>query len=139
MSKDEKAQAAAAGAADTGSGTRVPASAPAGKVAFTRRFPRFVIDVRLQVKMFQAGEFRSCWGRSTEMGQDGIGATLTGSLEPGEIVTLEIPLPLTPYPIKVRAIVRYRQGLRYGFEFLTLNEGQRDTILRVCQYLATKS
>jgi hypothetical protein len=139
MSKDEKAQAAAAGAADTGSGTRVPASAPTGKVAFTRRFPRFVIDVRLQVKMFQAGEFRSCWGRSTEMGQDGIGATLTGSLEPGEIVTLEIPLPLTPYPIKVRAIVRYRQGLRYGFEFLTLNDGQRDTILRVCQYLATKS
>jgi len=139
MSKDEKAQAAAAGAADTGTGTRVPASAPAGKVAFTRRFPRFVIDVRLQVKMFQAGEFRSCWGRSTEMGQDGIGATLTGSLEPGEIVTLEIPLPLTPYPIKVRAIVRYRQGLRYGFEFLTLNDGQRDTILRVCQYLATKS
>ena len=138
MSKEEKAQAAAA-AGDTVTGTRIPANAPAGKVAFTRRFPRFTIDVRLQVKMFQAGEFRSCWGRSTEMGQDGIGATLTGSLEPGEIVTLEIPLPLTPYPIKVRAIVRYRQGLRYGFEFLTLNDGQRDTIQRVCQYLATKS
>ena len=138
MSKDEKAQAAAAGASDTGTGTRLSANAPAAKVTFTRRFPRFVIDVRLQVKMFQAGEFRSCWGRSTEMGQDGIGATLTGSLEPGEIVTLEIPLPLTPYPIKVRAIVRYRQGLRYGFEFLTLNSGQRDTILRVCEYLASK-
>jgi hypothetical protein len=138
MSKDKKARAAAAGA-DSGSGTRVPSDSPAAKVTFTRRFPRFTIDVRLQVKMFQAGEFRSCWGRSTEMGQDGIGATLTGSLEPGEIVTLEIPLPLTPYPIKVRAIVRYRQGLRYGFEFLTLNDGQRDTIQRVCQYLATKS
>jgi len=138
MSKEEKAQAAAAGAADTGAGTRLPTDAPASKVAFTRRFPRFVLDVRLQVKMFQAGEFRSCWGRSTEMGQDGIGATLTGSLETGEIVTLEIPLPLAPYPIKVRAIVRYRQGLRYGFEFLTLNDGQRDTIKRVCDYLATK-
>jgi PilZ domain len=137
MSKDKKAKAAAA--ADSGTGTRISVDAPASKVAFTRRFPRFVIDVRLQVKMFQAGEFRSCWGRSTEMGQDGIGATLTGSLESGEIVTLEIPLPLTPYPIKVRAIVRYRQGLRYGFEFLTLNDGQRDTIQRVCQYLATKS
>jgi hypothetical protein len=109
------------------------------KYAFTRRFPRFAIDVRLQVKMFQDGEFRSCWGRSVEMGQDGIGATLTGTLETGEIVTLEIPLPLTPYPIKVRAIVRYCQGLRYGFEFLTLNDTQRDTIKRVCQYLATKS
>jgi hypothetical protein len=137
MANDKKAQAAAA-SGDAGSSTPA-ANATSGKPQFTRRFPRFVIDVRLQVKMFQSGEFRTCWGRSTEMGQDGIGATLTGSLEPGEIVTLEIPLPLTPYPIKVRAIVRYRQGLRYGFEFLTLNDNQRDTIKRVCEYLATKA
>ena len=137
MAIEKKAQAAAAGAengSNTSSGERTP-----GRPNFTRRFPRFVIDVRLQVKMFQAGEFRQCWGRSTEMGQDGIGATLTGSLEPGEIVTLEIPLPLTPYPIKVRAIVRYRQGLRYGFEFLTLSEAQRDTVRRTCEMLATRS
>jgi hypothetical protein len=140
MGSDKKAQAAAA-AGHTGASTpdTTTGKTPAPKYNFTRRFPRFPIDVRLQVKMFQDGEFRSCWGRSVEMGQDGIGATLTGTLETGEIVTLEIPLPLTPYPIKVRAIVRYCQGLRYGFEFLTLNETQRDTIRRVCQYLATKS
>ena len=109
------------------------------KPSYTRRFPRFSLDVRMQVKMFQAGEFRNCWGRSTELGQDGIGATLTGNLDPGEIVTLEIPLPLSPYPLKVRAIVRYRQGLHYGFEFLTLNESQRDTLRRVCQVLATRA
>jgi|SRR5579864_5008224 len=137
MATEKKAKAAAAGADGASS---APANSPTPtKPNFTRRFPRFAIDIRLQVKMFQAGEFRTCWGRSTEMGQDGIGATLTGNLEPGEIVTLEVPLPLTPYPIKVRAIVRYRQGLKYGFEFLTLNEGQRDTIKRVCQYLATKA
>src|SRR5690348_9459497 len=156
MGKDKKARAAAAGAlaagsSDAGVGGRSGATgndpaagasagtSPAGKFTFARRFPRFAIDVRLQVKMFQSGEFCTCWGRSTEIGQDGIGATLTGSLETGEIVTLEIPLPLTPYPIKVRAIVRYRQGLRYGFEFLTLNDNQRDTIKRVCDYLATKA
>jgi hypothetical protein len=148
MDNDKKARAAAASAGSDGAAASAqPANDPStgsqasggqastsqssgSKAAFTRRFPRFVIDVRLQVKMFQAGEFRTCWGRST---------TLTGSLETGEIVTLEIPLPLAPYPIKVRAIVRYRQGLRYGFEFLTLNDGQRDTIKRVCQYLATKA
>jgi hypothetical protein len=111
--------------------------APAGGV-HARRFPRFAVDVRMQVRMFQDGEFRTCWGRSTELGQDGIGATLTGELESGEIVSLEIPLPLSPYPLKVRAIVRYRQGLRYGFEFLTLSETQRDMIRRVCEMLATK-
>jgi PilZ domain-containing protein len=136
MRTEKKAQAAAA-AAEGDVASR--AKDPAGKVTFTRRFPRFAIDLRLQVKMFQEGEFRTCWGRSTELGQDGIGATLTGSLESGEIVTLEIPLPLTPYPIKVRAIVRYRQGLRYGFEFLTLNDAQRDTVRRVCEYLATQA
>src|ERR1700685_4065277 len=104
-----------------------------------RRFPRFALDARIQVRMFQDGEFRTCWGRSTELGQDGIGATLTGELESGEIVSLEIPLPLSPYPLKVRAIVRYRQGLRYGFEFLTLTDPQRETIRRVCEMLASKS
>jgi PilZ domain len=105
--------------------------------AYVRRYPRFAIDARLQVRMFQGGEFRTCWGRSTELGQDGIGATLTGELETGEIASLDIPLPLSPYPLRVRAIVRYRQGLRYGFEFLTLSETQRETIRRVCQMLAT--
>ena len=104
-----------------------------------RRFPRFAVDSRLQVRMFQGGEFRTCWGRSTEIGQDGIGATLTGKLETGEIVTLEIPMPLSPYPLKVRAIVRYTDGLRYGFEFLTLTVTQRDTLRRVCEMLANKS
>jgi hypothetical protein len=113
---------------------RTPAPPPP---AYVRRYPRFALDARLQVRMFQGGEFRTCWGRSTELGQDGIGATLTGELETGEIVSLDIPLPLSPYPLRVRAIVRYRQGLRYGFEFLTLSEAQRETIRRVCQMLAT--
>jgi hypothetical protein len=143
METEKKTRAATAeeAAGPQASGVKSSSSSagkPAGKGKFARRFPRFTLDVRLQVRMFQDGEFRTCWGRSTELGQDGIGATLTGSLESGEIVTLEIPLPLTPYPIKVRAIVRYCQGLRYGFEFLTMNESQRDTMRRVCEYLATR-
>jgi|ERR1700678_3958234 hypothetical protein len=114
----------------------VKKAAPTG--AHARRFPRFALDARMQVRMFQDGEFRTCWGRSTELGQDGIGATLTGELESGEIVSLEIPLPLSPYALKVRAIVRYRQGLRYGFEFLTLDDNQRQMIRRVCETLSNK-
>ncbi len=132
MAKEVRTRAAAASASSSG-------KAAVGKFEHARRYPRFAFDVRLQVRMFQEGEFRSCWGRSVELGQDGIGATLTGMLTTGEIATLEIPLPLSPYPIKVRAIVRYCHGLRYGFEFLTLNDHQRDTIRRVCAYLATKT
>ena len=105
---------------------------------FPRRFPRFPLNTNLSIHVFRSGESVSFWGRSNELGEDGIGATLTGELETGEIVSLEIPLPLSPYPLKVRAIVRYRQGLRYGFEFLTLSDSQRDTITRVCEMLAGK-
>jgi hypothetical protein len=135
MAKEKKSKIAAETATSV---APPPVKSSRGKPAFTRRFPRFTLDARIQVRMFQEGEFRTCWGHSTEMGQDGIGATLTGTLSVGEIVTLDIPLPLSTYPVKVRAIVRYRQGLRYGFEFLTLNDAQRDTILRVCEYLAAR-
>jgi hypothetical protein len=100
-----------------------------------RRYARHALDVRLLVNVFRAGTTLSLWGRSHELGEDGIGGTLTGELEPGEVVSLEISLPLTPNPLKVRALVRYRDGLRHGFEFLALNREQRETVARVCEML----
>ena len=76
------------------------------------------------------------WGRSHELGQDGIGGTLTGALEPGEVVSMEMALPMAAGPMKLRALVRYRDGLRHGFEFLALTAAQRDEIQRVCKMLA---
>lgn len=109
---------------------------PAKTYSFTRRYPRYAFDVRLKARMLQNDQYESCWGRSTELGLDGIGATLTGELQIGEIVTLEIPLPLSTSALKVRAIVRFRRGLRYGFEFLAVSESQRSMIRRVCDLLA---
>jgi hypothetical protein len=101
-----------------------------------RRFRRHAVDVRLAVQVFRAGETTSLWGRSSELGEDGVGGTMTGELEPGEVVSMELTLPLAAYPLKVRALVRYRTGLRHGFEFLTLNAEQRDILRRVCDMLA---
>jgi hypothetical protein len=101
-----------------------------------RRYARHALDVRLLVNVFRSGTTLSLWGRSHEIGNDGIGGTLTGELEPGEVVSMEISLPLAPYPLKVRALVRYRDGFRHGFEFLALSREQRDTIGRVCETLA---
>jgi hypothetical protein len=102
----------------------------------TRRYPRHPLDVRIFVSVFRSGEVICLWGRTTEVGLDGIGATLTGELDTGEVVSMEFPLPLCPYPLKLRAIVRYRDGLRYGFEFLTVSLEQRDSLKRVCEMLA---
>src|ERR1700684_2227026 len=104
------------------SGRKLASTKPARTAgAYVWRFTGFGIAPSMRGRMFQAGEFCNSGGRATQLGEDGIGATLTGELETGEIVSLDIPLPLGPYPLRVRAIVRYRQGLRYGFEFLTLS------------------
>ncbi len=78
------------------------------------------------------------WGRSTELGEDGIGATLTGEIEPGEVVSMELCLPVTSLPMRVRALARYRSGLRHGFEFLALSEEQRELLHRVCTVLSSE-
>lgn len=101
-----------------------------------RRFSRYALDVRMLVNVFRSGATLSLWGRSHELGEDGIGGTLTGELEPGEVVSMEVSLPLAAYPLKVRALVRYRHGLLHGFEFLALSAEQRSTIARVCEMLA---
>jgi PilZ domain-containing protein len=102
-----------------------------------RRFPRFPLDVRLSVHVLREGEKISMWGRSNELGCDGIGATLTAGIDPGEVVSMELSLPLTAVPLRIRAIVRYRDGLRHGFEFLALSGDQRDAVARVCEMLET--
>jgi PilZ domain-containing protein len=101
-----------------------------------RRFPRFPLDIRVSAKVFRADSPIDLWGRSIEFGQDGIGVTLTGELEPGEVATLELTLPANTIPLKLRALVRYRDGLRHGFEFLARDEVQQDAIRRACELLS---
>jgi hypothetical protein len=93
--------------------------------------------MRISVQVFRSGETSALWGRSNELGEDGVGCTLTGELEAGEVVSMELSLPLAAYPLKLRALVRYRIGLRHGLEFLAMSEKQRDVLRRVCEMLAT--
>ena len=101
-----------------------------------RRFQRYPLDVRVSARVFRADAPIELWGRSIEFGQDGIGITLTGELVPGEVATLELTLPGTATPLKLRALVRYRDGLRHGFEFLARDAMQREAIRRTCELLA---
>jgi hypothetical protein len=101
-----------------------------------RRYPRFPLDIRVSAKVFRPNAPVDLWGRSIEFGQDGIGVTLTGELEPGEVATLELTLPASSTPLRLRALVRYRDGLRHGFEFLARDDMQREIIRRTCEVLS---
>lgn len=103
-----------------------------------RRYPRYLLDSRIEVRVFRPNKSESFWGRSNEFGEDGLSATLTGELEAGEVVSLDLPLPPLGYRLKLRALVRYRAGLLHGFEFLAKNDEQRDAIRRLCEQLQAK-
>lgn len=95
------------------------------------------MDARIQLSVFRDGSTISLWGRTSELGQDGVGATLSAELKVGEVVSMEFPIPVPPYLMKVRAIARYSEGLRCGFEFLIVTEEQRQTLRRTCEVLTS--
>jgi hypothetical protein len=101
-----------------------------------RRYSRYRFDVRIQVTVFREGLTTTCWGRTSELGLDGIGATLSGEMQPGEVVSLEFPVPVPPHITKLRAVVRYSEGLRCGLEFLVVTEEQRLILRQLCVVLA---
>jgi len=54
----------------------------------------------------------------------GIGVLLAAELTPGEVATLDFCLPGKSAVWNVRAVLRHRRGYNYGFEFLSLSDGQ---------------
>ena len=118
-------------------------STQAGTTTRTQRQPRrsfrYRFDARIQVSVFREGLTTTCWGRTNELGEDGIGATLSGELQAGEVVSVQFPIPLPPHLIKVRAVVRYSDGLRCGFEFLVVTDEQKLILRQVCVVLANAS
>ena len=115
------------------------APAPANARQRLRRFARYDFDARVHVSVFREGRTTTCWGRSSELGEDGIGATLCGELQIGEVVSLEFPIPIAPHVMKVRAAVRYSKGLHCGFEFLVVTCEQKLMLRQICAVLANAS
>lgn len=101
-----------------------------------RRFPRYAADFKLAIQLFRPSGSLSLWGLCSELGEDGLSGTLTEELRLGEVVSMEIALPAIGCALKVRAIVRYCDGLRHGFEFLALENPQREALHRTCVLLA---
>ncbi len=57
-------------------------------------------------------------------------------LAEGDIVNLEFELPHSGVPLKVLAVVKNRNGLRYGVEFQELTPDQFGEIARVTAILS---
>jgi hypothetical protein len=96
-----------------------------------RESPRYALDQRLIVKT-EGGKLH---GRTKDISEKGLGATVAGELSLYESVELEFYLPGSLTPVKIHAEARYRQGFQYGFCFLGITERQKGLIEKAALHL----
>lgn len=97
-----------------------------------RRFPRFKADIPAIAGIFGDREIVSIRTRCRSISEGGVDAPGLQSLALGELVTLELSLPVSMQPIRVDTMVMRRSTDRCGLEFTLLSNYQRNLIKRYC-------
>ncbi|HEU4415232.1 MAG TPA: PilZ domain-containing protein [Candidatus Angelobacter sp.] len=95
-----------------------------------RAFPRFLLDIRIVSRGRE-----TLHGRTKDLGEGGLGATMAGSINIGEVVEVEFQLPRNNESLRLQAEVRYRQGFQYGLKFLHITDQQREFIRQATRNL----
>jgi hypothetical protein len=85
----------------------------------TRRFRRYKLDVPVRVVVQTEHKVRIIDGRGNELNEGGLAVNAGVELALDESVEVEFTPPYSGEPIRARAVVRNRDGYRYGMEFLT--------------------
>lgn len=97
-----------------------------------RRHPRFKLELDIRVYPRDCPVVR---GYTVDISESGISAMLHIEVPVGEVVRLELTLPLGE--VETLAMVRHRNAFRYGFQFVEASSAQ-DLIGRTCRQLAVE-
>ena len=92
----------------------------------TRRWVRHKIDVPIRVIVSRSLKTRVVQGRGNELSEGGMALTAGVELEPGDEAAVEFTPPYTGLPIRIRGVIRNRQGYRYGVEFVTASDEEKE-------------
>jgi len=105
---------------------------PRYEMVDARRHPRFKLEVDIRVYPRDCAVVR---GHTVDISESGISAMLRVEVPVGEVVRLELTLPLGN--VEAHAMVRQRSAFRYGFQFVEASSSQ-DIIGRTCRHLAVE-
>ena len=87
----------------------------------TRRWHRYAEELRVRILPCSRLPAIAVTGRGTGLSQGGMALHAAVDMELDDLVEIEFP---TPYPVKVIATVRNRNGRYFGLEFLARFHGQ---------------
>jgi hypothetical protein len=112
-------------------------SAPTVNPGDLRTYPRVPLEVPLAVIAQWNGATKIASGKCTDVSEGGMGASVPLSLLKGQSVSLEFSVPATSQFLKMRAILRYQDDHRCGFEFITPSSQQREQFRRLSDLLVS--
>ena len=95
-----------------------------------RRHPRYRADFRLSVNHLLGDHYQKIEGHCRDVSEAGVGILLAADLSIGEVVDLCLTFPGSEMKWELRAVVRYRRGYQYGFEFLSLTKEERESLVK---------
>jgi hypothetical protein len=90
-----------------------------------RKFPRYPVDLRIKINFKKDGVLQRATVRTIEIATHGVSVSSPMPLPEGSQVELEISLPGSRTPLRVVAMIRNKNGTRYGVEFLSTTDTQR--------------
>ncbi len=100
-----------------------------------RRWRRYEVDLRIKISFTRDGQPISLQGRGHDVSVGGLAVFLAHEIMLGTAVLVEFSMPYTRIPLVVPAVVRHRDGFRYGMEFMRITERQRQDLTRLCESL----
>jgi len=108
-------------------------AAPSGA---KRRFNRYYTDLPIRVRDQRDQEWL---GRCVVIAEGGLAAILPEPISTGSVAILQLSIRTHPAALEVWAVVRSQQGLRHGFEFVSLRDAERTAILEFCNGLMVQT
>lgn len=100
-------------------------AAKIGMNAPVRKWRRFKIDIRVKIRRTEEEESAVSVVRSHVISEGGMSVYATESLEIGTPVEVEFWLPGSSRELRLRALIRNRNGFRCGMEFVELTAADR--------------
>jgi hypothetical protein len=117
-----------------------PQSMDAAKINWTtvRRWDRYRVDIRFKAILTKYKKPLVLFGQGTDVSEGGMAAYIPTVLALSESIELELALPYLSgqQPLRIRAVVRNYNGFRYGLEYVSLTDADREMLLKSLKALS---
>jgi c-di-GMP-binding flagellar brake protein YcgR len=101
-----------------------------------RRWRRYRVELQIKVFVIEDGAQKIVYGQGTDVSEGGMSAHIPLELNEGSHLELELMFPHSQDQIRVAAIVRNRNGSRYGLEYARVSPTDREMLGRSIRALA---